>query len=60
MQKWEYEAVQLSGSKDEDMIPLLDVKGEQGWELVSVVATPIPVDKRIQYLAFFKRPIEPS
>jgi len=25
MYQWEYEAVQLSGSKDEEMIPLLDV-----------------------------------
>ncbi len=58
MQKWEYEAVRLSGSKDKDMIPLLDAKGNQGWELVSVVVSPVPVDKETQYLAFFKRLIE--
>ena len=46
MEKWEYEVIRLSGSKDEDMIPLLDHKGDLGWELVSVVVSPIPVDKK--------------
>lgn len=57
MQKWEYEIVRLSGSKDADMIPLLGAKGKAGWELVSVAISPVPVDKKTQYLAFFKRPI---
>jgi len=55
MKKWEYEVARLSGSKDQDMIPLLDAKGQQGWELVSVVASPVPTDKKTQYFAFFKR-----
>jgi len=53
--QWEYEIVRLSGSKDEDMIPLLDVKGKQGWELVVVTASPVPGDKKTQHLAFLKR-----
>ena len=56
MQKWEYEIVRVSGSKDvADMTPLLNDKGNGGWELVSVVTSPIPIDRRTQYLAFFKR-----
>ena len=56
MQKWEYEIVRVSGSKDvADMIPLLNDTGNEGWELVSVVISPIPIDRRTQYLAFFKR-----
>ena len=52
MQRWQYEIVELSGSKDKDMIPLLDRKGDSGWELVSVVGS-LARDK---YLAFFKKP----
>ena len=52
---WEYEIITLSGSKDDEMIPLLDSKGKQGWELVSVINI---VDKKNQYLAFLKRPLE--
>ncbi len=56
MQKWEYEIIRVSGSKDvADMIPLLNDKGNEGWELVSVVTSPVPIDRRTQYLAFFKR-----
>jgi hypothetical protein len=33
MQKWEYEIVRLSKSKDRDMDPLLDAQGRLGWEL---------------------------
>ena len=56
MQKWEYQIVRVSGSKDvADMIPLLNDTGNEGWELVSVVISPIPIDRRTQYLAFFKR-----
>ena len=56
MQKWEYEIVRVSGSKDvADMIPSLNDEGKEGWELVSVVISPIPIDRRTQYLAFFKR-----
>ena len=58
MNTWEYDIVRLSGTKDIDMIPVLEVKGAQGWELVSVVASPVPVDKKTQYLAFFKRRLE--
>lgn len=54
MQDWDYEIVELSGSKDKDMLPLLDSKGRSGWELVSVVAGVA----RNEYLAFFKRPHE--
>jgi hypothetical protein len=53
MQRWEYEIVKLSESKDRDMIPLLDRKGKSGWELVSVVASLA----RGEYLAFLKRPV---
>ena len=60
MQNWEYEAVQLKGDKDKDMIPLLEEKGGQGWELVSVVVSPVPIGNRIEYLAFLKRPLEES
>ena len=60
MQNWEYEAIQLKGDKDKDIIPLLDGKGGQGWELVSVVVSPIPTGNRIEYLAFLKRPLEES
>ena len=56
MQKWQYEIVRVSGSKDvADMVPLLNDEGNEGWELVSVVTSPIPIDRRTQYLAFFKR-----
>ena len=58
MYQWEYEAVQLSGSKDQEMIPLLDVKGKLGWELVSVVVIPSAAAKKAQLLAFLKRPLE--
>jgi len=54
MQRWEYEIVKLSESKDRDMIPLLDRKGKLGWELVSVVVG-LP---RGEYLAFLKKPVE--
>jgi hypothetical protein len=57
MQKWEYEIVRLSGT-NEDMIPVLGDKGKQGWELVSVAVSPIPVNRRTQYLAFLKKPLE--
>jgi len=53
MQRWEYEIVKLSESKDRDMIPLLDSKGKSGWELVSVVVGLA----RGEYLAFLKKPV---
>jgi hypothetical protein len=56
MQKWEYEIVRLSKSKDRDMIPLLDAKGKSGWELVSVVGSLVGGTSVDEYLAFFKRP----
>jgi hypothetical protein len=58
MQKWEYKIVRVSGSKDVvEMVPSLNDTGNEGWELVSVVISPIPIDRRTQYLAFFKRPV---
>jgi len=56
MQKWEYQVVRLSGT-DGDMIPLLEAKGKEGWELVSVAVSPVPVNRRTQYLAFLKKPL---
>ena len=54
MQRWEYEIVKLSESKDRDMIPLLNHRGKSGWELVSVLAS----ISRGEYLAFLKRPVK--
>ena len=36
MQKWEYDYMLLEGKWDE-IIDILDVKGQQGWELITVV-----------------------
>jgi hypothetical protein len=58
MQLWEYEIVHLTGNKDKDMIPLLDGKGKQGWELVSVAARYNTNVEDPKYLAFFKKPLE--
>jgi hypothetical protein len=57
MQKWEYEIVRLSRSKDRDMDPLLDAKGKLGWELVSVVGSLVGGTSVDEYMAFFKKPI---
>ena len=57
MQKWEYEIVRLSKSKDRDMDPLLDAKGKLGWELVSVVGNLVEGTSVDEYLAFFRRPM---
>jgi hypothetical protein len=57
MQRWEYEIVRLSKSKDRDMDPLLDAKGKLGWELVSVVGNLVEGTSVDEYLAFFKRPM---
>ena len=57
MQKWEYEIVRLSKSKDRDMNPLLDAKGKLGWELVSVVGNLVEGTSVDEYLAFFRRPM---
>jgi hypothetical protein len=55
MQKWEYYYLQNADvdKLDERMEPL----GEDGWELVSVTAAPLPEqnDKTL-YTAFMKRP----
>jgi len=58
MQKWEYEIVRLSRSKDRDMDPLLDAQGKRGWELVSVVGSLDEGTSVDEYMAFFKRPID--
>ncbi len=58
MQKWEYEIVRLSRSKDRDMDPLLDANGKLGWELVSVVGSLVGGTSVDEYMAFFKRPID--
>ena len=57
MQRWDYEIVRLSKSKDRDMDPLLDAKGKLGWELVSVVGNLVEGTSVDEYLAFFKRPM---
>ena len=57
MQKWEYEIVRLSKSKDRDMDPLLDAQGKLGWELVSVVGSLQGGTSVDEYLAFFKKPV---
>ena len=57
MQRWEYEIVRLSKSKDRDMDPLLDAKGKLGWELVAVVGNLVEGTSQDEYLAFFKRPM---
>jgi len=57
MGNWEYEIVGLRGEKDEDMIPVLEEKGNLGWELVAVVGS-LREGKTYQYLAFLKRPRE--
>jgi len=57
MQRWEYEIVRLSKSKDRDMDPLLDAKGKLGWELVSVVGNLVEGTSVDEYLAFFRRPM---
>jgi hypothetical protein len=58
MQEWKYEIIRLHGSKDRDMVPLLDAKGKSGWQLVSVVASPLPAEGKTEYLAFFKKPVD--
>jgi hypothetical protein len=57
MQKWEYEIVRLSKSKDRDMDPLLDAQGKLGWELVSVVGSLQGGTSVDEYLAFLKKPV---
>lgn len=51
MKKWEYNWVTHDGLHGLTMI--LDERGQKGWELVSVVITPMTTN----YVAFFKRPI---
>lgn len=54
MQSQEYEIVHLDGSKDREMIPLLDAKGKSGWALVSVVGTPQGGTSLDEHWAFIK------
>ena len=58
MKTWDHKVIRLSGSPDEEMTSLLKAEGKQGWELVSVAVSPIPVNRRTQYFAFLKKPIE--
>lgn len=58
MQQWEYEVIFLDGNKDTEIIPLLEAKGREGWDLVSVVQEPHQSERRTQLMAFLKRPIE--
>lgn len=61
MQKWEY---YWEIGDEQTLEELLETKGEEGWELVSVTSVLIPeagkasIEKDISYTAFFKRPKE--
>jgi hypothetical protein len=57
MQSWEYEIVRLNGSRERDMIPLLDAKGKLEWELVSVIGSLQGGTSLDEYWAFLKKPV---
>jgi hypothetical protein len=60
--KWEYK-VEAGSSSLNGPYPAYDNLGEEGWELVSVVANPIPASEAgtapvfYQFVAHFKRPL---
>ena len=56
MQKWEYAMTEIEESRKREIetMPLLDSRGDDGWEMVAVVASSM----RDVYKVFFKRPIE--
>ena len=53
MQKWEYFVAPLLPHNPGD---ILNTFGEDGWELVSVLAQPTPQGGGISLVAYLKRP----
>ena len=58
--EWEYDYIVLKGTQ-EAINSDLDVKGKQGWELVSIVNVTAPrVPNTISFHAFFKKEVNES
>lgn len=55
MTKWQHNAIQLRADDLGQVVKQLELQGEEGWELVNVLATEWSQDGATTFTAWFKR-----